>query len=72
MSKQNGTVGTDVLRLMRLARSQLGWTVEQSPKTGHWHWRDSTGKLVTVTSNTPSDRNQIRQVRSCLRKHGVR
>jgi hypothetical protein len=52
-----------VLRQLRRA----GYRVTRA-RSGHWHVRDSNGRLVAVTSATPSDRRAIANLRATVRR----
>ena len=59
----------DTGKLLRSLRRQ-GWTVSKA-RSGHWHVRDSGGRLVAVAASTPSDHRSLRNFRGAMRRAGA-
>jgi hypothetical protein len=60
----------DLDALIRRLRRD-GYSVSRGRKSSHWHVRDKRGRLVAVTSSTPSDWRGLRNFESRLRRAGA-
>jgi hypothetical protein len=60
---------TDLAALLRQLRRR-GYSVSLA-RSGHWHIRGRRGRLVAVTSATPSDRRGLRNLRADIRRAEV-
>ena len=58
---------SDTAKLLRSLRRQ-GYSVSKARRSGHWHVRDSGGRLVAVAASTPSDSRSLRNFRSQMRR----
>jgi hypothetical protein len=61
---------SDTAKFLRGLRSE-GYTVTKARRSGHWHVRDAGGRLIAVTSGTPSDYRSLRNLRGELRRAGA-
>jgi hypothetical protein len=57
---------TDLAALLRKLRRD-GYTVTKG-RSGHYKVRDASGRLVAVTSSTPSDHRGLRNLEGDLRR----
>jgi hypothetical protein len=61
---------SDTAKFLRALRGE-GYTVTKARRSGHWHVRDSDGRLIAVASSTPSDHRSLRNFRGALRRAGA-
>jgi predicted RNA binding protein YcfA (HicA-like mRNA interferase family) len=57
----------DVDKVVRQLRRQ-GYTVTRGRRSGHWQVRDKDGRLVAVTSGTPSDPRSLANFRAQMKR----